>query len=209
MPLRDSDRRAFADMLRTVSSVYGRDFSADVVSLYWHALEAFDLAAVRQAFDRHVRNPDTGQFMPKPADLIRMLQGSTVDSAMQAWAVVEWAVRSVGGWDDVSFEDAVSTKCVELLGGWVKLCSATEEEMQFRAREFQALYRGYTMRRELVLPPDRLIGRANAHNAAHALPLQPVLHIGRDPETGRPRLTGARALAIAATEAPVLAAPQT
>jgi hypothetical protein len=179
MPLSDADRPHFAQLLAAVSAVYARDLSPDVVAIYWAALAEFDLAAVRQAMDRHVKNPDSGQFMPKPADLIRMLKGGTQDSAMVAWSVVEWAIRHVGGYEDVVFDDALTMKCIELVGGWIKVCATTEDELPFKAKEFQAFYRGFAMRREVPTPPERLIGRANAHNAAQGLPMNAPLMIGR------------------------------
>jgi hypothetical protein len=164
MPLRQSDRSAFVEMLTYVGALYGRDVSPGVIDLYWSALAPYDLPAVRQAFDRHVKSPDAGQFMPKPADLIRMLGGTSQDAAMQAWAKVERAVRRVGGHESVVFDDAIIHRCVEDMGGWVKLCATTEEDLPFRARDFQALYRGFAMRREAPPYPAHLIGRFEAQN---------------------------------------------
>jgi hypothetical protein len=135
-----------------------------VIDLYWSALQQFDLSAVRQAFDRHVKSPDAGQYMPKPADLIRMLGGTSQDTAMQAWAKVERAVRRVGGHESVVFDDAIIHRCVEDIGGWIKLCATTEEDLPFRARDFQVLYRGFAMRREAPPYPAHLIGRFEAQN---------------------------------------------
>jgi hypothetical protein len=164
MPLRQSDRSAFVEMLTYVGALYGRDMSSGVIDLYWSALQQFDLSAVRQAFDRHVKSPDAGQYMPKPADLIRMLGGTSQDAAMQAWAKVERAVRRVGGHESVVFDDAIIHRCVADMGGWVKLCATTEEDLPFRARDFQALYRGFAMRREAPPYPAHLIGRFEAQN---------------------------------------------
>jgi hypothetical protein len=206
MPLRDSERAAFGKMLQAVAEVYGRDYSPDVIAIYWQALREFDLAAVRQAFDRHLKNPDAGAFMPKPADLVRMLAGTSTDSAAHAWALVEWAVRHVGGYEDVQFDDPTATRVVDMLGGWVKLCSATEEEMPFRAREFQTLYRGFAMRREVPSSPDRLIGRTNLHNQAKGRELGPVTLIGRNARGDFSKL-GERQLAIAYQRQAAIAAP--
>ncbi|MFO0207809.1 MAG: DUF6475 domain-containing protein, partial [Betaproteobacteria bacterium] len=113
-------------MLSAVAAVYGREITPEVTAIYWAALAPYDLGAVRQAFDRHVRNPDAGQFLPKPADLIRMLGGTTADSAMQAWAKVEKAIRRVGGHESVVFDDALIHRCIDDMGGWVKVCDTLE-----------------------------------------------------------------------------------
>lgn len=186
MPLKPTDRPLFAAMLTTVNAVLGagRELSPDVIDLYWRALAPFDLAAVRQALDRHVKNPDAGQFMPKPADIIRMLNGTTSDSAAMAWAKVEHAIRRVGGYEDVAFDDLVIHRCIEDMGGWMRLCSTEEKELPFRARDFQSLYRGFALRREIPHYPRVLIGRINAENARMGYPTAPPVLIG-DKETAQ------------------------
>ena len=179
MPLRDPvDRKPFRAMLEAVAALYARDLSADVMALYWSALQAFDLAAVRAALDRHVKNPDAGQFFPKPADLIRMLEGTTVDSAAQAWAKCERAMRSVGGHVDVVFDDATIHRVVEDMGGWPKLCMTLEADLPFRAKDFQTLYRGYALRREIPSHPPRLLGRFSTQNLQAGQPVQPPVLVG-------------------------------
>jgi len=180
--MRPSDASEFGAMLTAIAGLYGRDVSPAVTALYWGALQMFDLAAVRQAFDRHVKNPDAGMFMPKPADLIRMLQGSTQDAAFAAWTKVEKAIRRVGGHDDVVFDDALIHAVIDDMGGWVKLCDVKEDELPFRAKEFENRYRGYAQRREVPSYEPVLIGRANTHNAKGGYRLSPPALVG-DAET--------------------------
>jgi hypothetical protein len=178
MPLQAKDSGAFAQMLSAVAAVYGREVTPDVTAIYWAALAPYDLAAVRQAFDRHVKSPDAGQFMPKPADLIRMLGGTSSDAALQAWAKVERAIRRVGGHDSVAFDDPLIHRAIDDMGGWVKLCATTEDELPFRARDFQNLYRGFAMRREIPTYPPHLIGRFEAQNRQSGQPVAPPVLIG-------------------------------
>lgn len=178
MPLQPRDKPSFVDMLTAVAAVYGRDVTPPLIDLYWQALLPYDIAAVRQAFDRHVKNPDSGQFMPKPADLIRMLGGTTADSAMQAWAKVERAIRRVGGHESVVFDDPVIHRAIDDMGGWPKLCNTLEDDLPFRARDFQNLYRGFALRREVPEYPPHLIGRFEAHNRHAGQPVAPPLLVG-------------------------------
>jgi hypothetical protein len=179
MPLRDpEDRRPFAAMLKAIAELYGRDLSAAVVGMYWSALAPYNLAAVRLAFDRHARNPDSGQFMPKPADLIRMIDGGTADSAAAAWAKTMAAVRRVGGHESVVFDDPLIHRCVEDMGGWPKLCEGKVDDEPFRQRDFTTLYRGYTVRREIPPYPPRLIGRFEAANRAQGFEPAPPMLVG-------------------------------
>lgn len=171
-----NDSEAFSAMLAAVAAVYGREVTPEVTAIYWSAMAPYSLAAVRQAFDRHVKSPDAGQYMPKPADLIRMLGGTSSDQAMQAWAVVDKAIRRVGGHESVVFDDPLTHRAIDDMGGWVKLCDTLEVDLPFRARDFQALYRGFAMRREVPDYPPCLMGRFEAQNRAGGLPAgKPVL----------------------------------
>lgn len=178
MPLREPDRNNFVRMLSVVAALNRIDMTPDLIALYWNALLEFDLAAVRQALDRHVKNPDTGQFMPKPADIVRMLQGTTIDASLVAWTKVESAVRRVGSYADVVFDDPVIHRVLLDMGGWISLCATLSDEMPFRAKEFQTRYRGYAMRREIPDYPSRLIGRESSENGRMGFALSPPVFIG-------------------------------
>jgi len=179
-----SDYDDFVMMLTAVGDLYGRAPSEMAITIWWGALQHYDLAAIRQGFDRHVRNPDTGQFMPKPADIVKMLQGSTQDSAMVAWSNVDRAVRQVGTYSSVVFDDALIHRVIHDMGGWVALGIKTEDEWPFVAREFENRYRGYRSRNERPDYPSQLIGIAESQNAQNGLKSQPPVLIG-DPEKAK------------------------
>lgn len=159
------DYEDFAGMVGGITELYGRATSEFAITIWWGALRQYDLAAVRQAFDRHVRNPDSGQFAPKPADLIRMMGGTTQDSALVAWAKVDRALRVVGTYRSVAFDDALVHRVLTEMGGWTALGVKTEKEWPFIAKEFENRYRGYRMRNEHPDYPPILVGLAEAQNA--------------------------------------------
>ena len=111
----------FHDGMVGVMSFYGKDLSRFALDVWWSALRNYDLAAVTQAFNRWLSNPDQGQFQPKPADVIKMLSGSTQDKAFAAWAKVDRAVRSVGAYASVAFDDPIIHRVIHDMGGWVGL----------------------------------------------------------------------------------------
>jgi hypothetical protein len=158
------DFQKFHEGIGGVMSFYGKSVSRFALDVWWTALRRFDLAAIVEAFNRHLANPDTGQFAPKPADIIRVLQGSTQDSALRAWAKVDQAVRSVGTYSDVVFDDALIHRVVQDMGGWIALGAKKEDEWPFVAREFESRYRGFKARGERPPYPPVMIGLASAHN---------------------------------------------
>ena len=68
---------AFAEGIAGVMSFYARDLSRFAMDVWWNALRPFDLKAITDAFNRHLTNPDAGQFPPKPADIVRMVDSAT------------------------------------------------------------------------------------------------------------------------------------
>jgi len=172
------DKPEFAALMAALGDYYGRELSDAVIGMYWQGLERYDIAAVREALNRHMQNPDTGQFMPKIADVARMLAGTTQDAALVAWAKVDQAVRRIGGYADVVFDDALIHRVLHDMGGWMALGTKNEDEWPFVAKEFENRYRGYRMRSERPEYPPVLIGIAGAHNRKGSHALQPPMLIG-------------------------------
>jgi hypothetical protein len=163
--MQPSEKPQLAQLLAGVYEFYGKTVSPFALSVWWGAMKLYDIAAVRQAFDRHLMNPDTGQWLPKPADVMRMLGGRTQDRALMAWAKVDKAVRSVGTYASVAFDDALIHRVLHDMGGWLALGQKTEDEWPFTAKEFENRYRGYSIRNETPDYPPVLIGVAEAYNS--------------------------------------------
>ena len=161
----NTDKKRFATLLSGIADYYGKELSNGVIGLYWQGLHQYDIEAVEKALWEHTQNPDSGQFMPKIADVTRMLQGRTQDQAAIAWSKVDAAVRRVGNYRDVAFDDPLIHRVISEIGGWIWLGKQTEDEWPFIAKNFENRYRGYRMRGEIPEYPPVLIGIANAQNA--------------------------------------------
>lgn len=176
--MQQADFDQFSQLLNATADLYGKTMSGMAISLWWNALSQYDLAAVRDGLSRHMQSPDSGQFMPKPADVIRMIGGTTQDGALQAWAKVDKAVRSVGTYQTVVFDDPIIHAVVMDMGGWVAMGAKTEHEWPFVAKEFENRYRGYRNRGGADEYPRTLIGIAEAQNSQNGLRSQPPVLIG-------------------------------
>lgn len=192
----ERDYQPFTDMLQAIADLYGKRLTEFSIGIYWNALRHVDLAVVREAMNRHVRNPDNGQFMPKPADLIRMMEGSTQDKALQAWVKVDKALRTVGPHQSVVFDDPLIHRVISEMGGWISLGPRTDEQWPFVAREFEQRYRTFASRGEKPEYPPVLIGQAEAENTRNGLGQEPPVLIGD--------ADGALAVMQAGTSAPSL-----
>lgn len=176
----ENDFEKFRDGLTGVYAFYDKEINTFALDLWWNALKHYDLAAITQAFNRHVVNTESGKWLPKPADIIRMLQGSTQDAALMAWAKVDKAVRHKGTYVDVVFDDPVIHRVLHDMGGWIALGQKNEDEWPFVAKEFENRYRGFRERSEIPEYPAVLTGIANAHNRSQGLKLQSLVMIGNE-----------------------------
>lgn len=180
----NADRKSFFKLIADISAFYRKDFSEFSGTVWWEAMKPYDFAAVSDALNRHCVNPDVGQFMPMPADVVRMLQGSTQDSALVAWAKVDRAIRVVGTYRSVVFEDPLIHRIISEMGGWVALGTKDEKEWPFQKNEFVTRYRGYRGRSEIPEFPPVLVGIAETNNSKAGFQIEPPTLIG-DPEKAK------------------------
>lgn len=183
--MNESDASRFVTILTGIADYYGKALSQGVIALYWQGLRQYDFQAVEKALWQHTQDPDSGQFMPKIADVTRHLQGRTTDQSAMAWAKVDKAVRQVGTYADVVFDDAIIHRVLADMGGWIALGSKQESDWPFVAKEFENRYRGYRMRGEMPDYPPRCIGIANAYNAKENYRNQPPVLIGDELKANR------------------------
>lgn len=176
--MQQQDFDDFCELLGVVSEQYGKPISEGAKILYWQGLIDFEFPAVKQALYRHIRNPDNGMFMPKIADVVKMLQGSTQDSALTAWAKVDQAVRCVGTYSTVIFDDPLIHKVLHDMGGWLGLGQRMDDDWPFVAKEFENRYRGFKARNEQPDYPKTMIGIFEASNNQNVYKTEPPMLIG-------------------------------
>lgn len=176
--MQTADGAEFKTVLAGVHALYGKELSEFVLGVWWQAMLPFDLAAVRDALNRHCVDPDTGQWMPKPADVVKLIGGRAVDGAMVAWSKAERALRQVGTYETVAFDDPIIHAVLNDMGGWISFGQVQEKELPFFQKEFETRYRGYRVRGRLEHYPAKLIGIADATNGQAGF------------QEGRPKLIG-------------------
>ena len=186
--MRDDDRKDFAALVAGVMGLYEKEATPFVLGVWWEAMKPFDLPAVRDAMNRHATNPDNGQWAPKPADIIRLLRGSSQDAALVAWSKVDRAIRSIGPYRSVAFDDPIIHAVLADMGGWVAIAKKGEDEWPFVAKEFENRYRGATRVADLAYP-KHLPGLAEQHNAVEGMAVEAPLLLG-DPAKAQRVLAG-------------------
>ena len=171
------DISKFLNLMAGIGELYAKPLSSHLIDIYWQALKRFDLIDVQAAFEAHINNPDCGQFFPKPADIVRFIEGSGESKALQAWAKVEKAIIQVGAYQSMIFDDALIHAVIEGMGGWIKLCSVKNDELPFKANEFQKRYMGF-----VHIAPERhpkfLCGLTELENSKNGFSVNMPLLIG-------------------------------
>lgn len=175
-----NDHAEFRKLLEHVHSFYRQDLSAFGVDVWWEACRSFELADVRSALSRHTMDPEHGQYLPKPADVMRMLEGGGRGPGQAAWAKVMRAVREVGTYQTVCFDDHIINAVVHDMGGWIALGQVTEKELPFTRKQFEDRYRAYRLMSPGFPWPSCLPGIFDRDNAAlhPGADSQPVVLIG-------------------------------
>lgn len=176
--MREEDFDRFTAMLSgTLDALGKRAPSPEGISIWFKALVHYDLRAIDEAFSRYLRSPDSNGFVI-PSDIVKMLEGSTTDSAMVAWAHVDQAMRRFGPWHSVVFDDPLIHRVLQEMGGWIELSKADDDAWPFRAREFQTRYRGLKQRGESPAHPGVMLGHFAAGNAVEMRKTEPPLLLG-------------------------------
>lgn len=176
--MRENEFNEFRELITDVASFYGQKLSSFALDIWWNALRRFDLRDIRHALGLHCQDPDRGQWMPKPADVVRVLEGTRQDAASLAWSKVDRAMRLVGPYRDVVFDDPIIHAVLADMGGWIALSNVAENEWPFRAQEFQKRYQGYATRGGATEWPRVMIGLANARNRREGQVTEPPVMVG-------------------------------
>jgi len=151
------EKPALYALVTDALAYYRQPVSEFTLTVWWQACKPFSMEQVRKAMTAHATDPDRGQFAPKVADIIRVLQGTHTDRAQLAWGKAMEAMGSVGAYTDVVFDDPAIHACVEDLGGWPKVCRTETKELSYLQHRFCESYKAYTGRG--VFPyPRRLMG---------------------------------------------------
>lgn len=168
---------AFTALMTGVAELYGKVMSPQLISIYWEGLKEYDFDAVKEALNLHVRNPDTGQFMPKIADVVKFAEGSTLTQAFQAWQKVMQAMHSIGTYQSVVFDDPLIHAVIADMGGWQPLGMVQDDDLPFKAREFEKRYQAYKIRPPQNYP-RKLVGVFEQTNNTNGFQIEPPVLIG-------------------------------
>jgi hypothetical protein len=133
------DRKRFALNMAGLADVMGSELSELKLDFYAKALEKYTDQQIENAI---MQAGGTLKFFPKPIELIEIIDGKSQDRAIIAWDTLLAAIRRYGSYQSIVFADSKITKTVELMGGWLQVCSMTEDDTKWRMADFLKIYPG-------------------------------------------------------------------
>jgi hypothetical protein len=165
-------KEIFAEQIMIMGEVYDKKFSEPLLNIYYDILKELTNEQFVQAVNQILR---TNKFasMPKPAEFLEFAIGKNSDEPMKAWAITLDAIRRVGGYRTPNFKDTAITDTITHLGGWIKLCDSTTDELVWIAKDFEKFYPMFKQN-----PTNsKIIGIVNQHNNNENLPTEPIIEI--------------------------------
>ena len=157
----NQDKKEFATLITSMSELYGKEASTDLMKLYFEILIDYSIEDVKQGFNKHVLDPKQGTFFPRPADVVRHIssnQPSLEAKGEMAWAIINKKISSLGSYVNLELGDRQALAAVKALGGWKYVCSKTTEQLVWVKKEFISIYENYE-NTAMELLPQSLPGR--------------------------------------------------
>jgi hypothetical protein len=177
MSLQKISYEKLLEILTGLGEIYNKAISPAFVDIYWEALKDYTHEGINRAVQLHIRNPDNGQFFPKPADFMKYLVGNADDMALLAWTKVDKAVRQVGPYKSIVFDDKIIHAVINDMGGWIGFGNFDESEWPFKQNEFVKRYRGYD-NKGITDYPRQLTGVVEAENVTKGHDRKDLVYFG-------------------------------
>ncbi len=145
-----------------LAAIHGAELPEVAAALWLRFLDGYTIPQLKIAFERHGRR---SRWMPKPAEIIAILEGTDEDSqerlkadGERAWLAAVRAVGAVGMYNSPSFDDPATTQAIALMGGWPWFCQMDDRQEPFERNRFIALYIKARLRHD---EPSELFGIAD------------------------------------------------
>jgi len=103
--VKPTDKTRFAELITGLAQTFHVAVGAVDLETYWRLLNWFSLDEIEQAIANYCRSSKGNRFFPKPSELVALIRGSDTDQALRAWSKVLRAIRGVGPYRTVVFDD--------------------------------------------------------------------------------------------------------
>jgi len=130
------DQKVFIAQLGALGELFGKEISASTLKLYWAALKGFSDDQVQSALNLAVTS---FKFMPKPVELIELMQENSDQVSLGEWAKV---LRHIRKGKPSSTIPAPVMSVLDRIGGWDYLKGLTYKDLEFKGNAFNKIWSG-------------------------------------------------------------------
>lgn len=140
------DKR-FKKVMLALAEASGQESTPVKESIYAQAFEDVTIDQIEKAAWEIIRNRKPASF-PKIGEIRELIFGNPEDFAEIEARKVYTAIRHVGGYQDVVFDNATTQAVItQGFGGWAKLCGEmTEEQQKWFIKDFARMYTSFAKR---------------------------------------------------------------
>lgn len=157
------DKIRFAKCMAILAESFTQEYSSKKIDIYYQALKDLPIENIERAVWNLVNTRTTATF-PKVAEIRESINGKTEDRAILALAKVERALREVGAYNSIVFDDPIIHKVIcSFDNGWIGIADMTTEEWIWGRKDFIRLYEAYS-NNGVHEVPHRLLGRIETDN---------------------------------------------
>lgn len=135
--------KAFEQIMTSLNELFGdagKKVSHLKMDLYYNALKDLSIEQLNDAVNILCQTK-TIKTWPLPAEIRQAVEGNPQDKAQVAFDKLITAVRSIGPYQTVIFDDPAIHAFVQSYGGWEEICDKTVDDWKYMRNEF---VRGYT-----------------------------------------------------------------
>jgi hypothetical protein len=140
--MNQSDYLEFAQYLTGAAEALDAQLSEVRLRTYFQALIDLSIGDVKSGITYLVRY---SRFFPKPVEIREAVFGKAEDRAIVAIDKILYAMRFVGAYVTVCFDDPLIHLIIENHRGWVELCGS-EQEWRWLKKELLMEYQAYANR---------------------------------------------------------------
>lgn len=149
------DKNKFTVLMTGLSEMFNKPLSDFLMDMYYDILKDYSYEQVGRAVKSCLKNYKYAT-LPKPADILEYIEGSSEDKSLIAWLKAKEAVEKGGYVATIEFDDPIISHCLHSLGGWQWFCDVHKNELPFVEKRFRELYNMY--RKRDITKPMKLIG---------------------------------------------------
>jgi len=118
----------------------GKSLSEPLQDIYWKALKKYSKEQYEIAIEKIISTYEYNN-LPKPADIVKAIDGSIEQQGSIAWMHVVGAIRNIGAYQSVIFDDPIiNTVIQKFMGGWITLCQILEKDLHWKEKDFIGNY---------------------------------------------------------------------